>query len=272
MLFRNVIIFFLGTLSQNVLGEKIVLAGSDTLGSKMVIQLKEAYVAESGNKASVDFEIISEGSSQAFSSLLAGTADIGMSSRAVRKSEKLRFDAKDKNLVEHEAGLGMIGVIVNGQNGLRSLTLKQIEEIFTGDISDWIEVGGKSGKISVYGRSSISGTSMIFQNVALGSRDYGEAVQKLSGNEQVAKEVAKNVNGIGFVGMSFSKKKGLRVLKIDGVQAGLSNTSDYPLTRKLYFYTVGEASGEAGRFLKWAKTSEKAKAIIHELRFISVDE
>ena len=73
---------------------------------------------------------------------------------------------------------------------------------------DWSELGAKPGKISVYTRNTASGTYQIFQRLAMGSRDYGTASQKLAGNEQIANEVAANENGIGYVGLAFSQKEG----------------------------------------------------------------
>jgi len=142
---------------------KIVIKGSDTLGAKLVPQLKEAYV-QAGNQ--VDIEIQAQGSSHAFSNLLAGSADIGMSSRKVKDTENDKFNAAGKKLVEHVAAWDMIAVIVNDKNPVRKLTIKQIEGIFTGEITDWSQVGGKSGKISVYTRNTSSGTYKSFQKLA----------------------------------------------------------------------------------------------------------
>lgn len=247
---------------------KLVIKGSDTLGAKMVPQLKEAYVA-AGNK--VDFEIAAEGSSQAFSSLLAGTADIGMSSRDVKDKEKNAFVAKGQSLEEHVAGWDMIAVVVNERNGVRKLTTKQIEGIFTGDISDWSEVGGKPGAISVYTRNTTSGTYKTFQKLAMAKRDYGQSTQKMAGTEQIATEVAGNVNGIGYVGLSFAAKDGLRAVKVDGEAPKPRNKADYPLSRKLYYYTVGKPEGEAKKFLDWAMNSDEAKKIVEKVGFIAND-
>lgn len=248
--------------------DKVVIAGSDTLGAKMVPQLKEAFVA-AGND--VDFEIAAEGSSQAFTTLLAGTSDIGMSSRDAKDEEKNNFTAKGQSLVEHVAAWDMIGVIVNDANGVRNLSLKQIEGIFTGDIKDWSEVGGKAGKISVYTRNTASGTYKTFQELAMAKRDYGSASQKMAGNEQIATEVAGNANGIGYVGLAYADKDGLKAVKVDDVSPKPRNKAEYPLSRKLYYYTVGEPSGAAKKFLEWATKSEDAKTIIDKVGFIPVD-
>jgi phosphate transport system substrate-binding protein len=248
--------------------EKLVIMGSDTLGAKMVPQLKEAYVA-AGNKT--DFEIAAEGSSQAFTNLLAGTANIGMSSRDAKDEEKNQFTAKGQTLTEHVAGWDMIAVVVNDKNGVRNLTLKQIEGIFTGDIKDWSEVGGAAGTISIYTRNTASGTYKSFQELAMSKRDYGSETKKMAGNEQIATEVAANVNGIGYVGLAYSEKDGLRAAKVEGVTAKPKNKAEYPLSRKLFYYTIGEPSGETKKFLDWAITSDAAKAIVEKVGFIPVD-
>lgn len=248
--------------------EKVVIAGSDTLGAKMVPQLKEAFVA-AGND--VDFEIAAEGSSQAFTTLLAGTANIGMSSRDVKDAEKNNFAAKGQKLVEHVAAWDMIAVVVNEKSGISKLTLKQVEGIFTGDIKDWSEVGGNAGKISAYTRNTASGTYKSFQGLAMAKRDYGSNTQKMAGNEQIATEVAGNVNGIGYVGLAYAGKDGLKAIKIDGVSPKPRNKAEYPLSRKLYYYTVGEPEGASKKFLDWAIKSDAAKTVVDKVGFIPVD-
>jgi phosphate transport system substrate-binding protein len=247
--------------------DKLVFKGSDTLGAKMVPQLTEAYGA-AGNK--VGFEIAAEGSSAAFSNLLAGTADIGMSSRDIKSEEKDAFTAKGEEIVEHVAAADMIAVIVNDKNGVRDLTVKQIEGIFTGDITDWSEVGGKAGAISVYTRNTTSGTYKSFQEMAMDKRDYGSSTQKMAGNEQIAAEVANNPNGIGYVGLAYAEKDGARAVKVAGVSAKPKNADSYALSRKLYYYVIGEPTGEAKKFLDWATTSDGAAKVIETVGFIPI--
>jgi len=244
---------------------KIVIKGSDTLGAKLVPQLKEAYEQE-GHK--VDIEIQAQGSSHAFTNLLAGSADIGMSSRKVKSTENDKFNAAGKKLVEHVAAWDMIAVIVNDKNPVRKLTTKQLEGIFTGEITDWSQVGGKSGKISLYTRNTSSGTYKSFQKLAMNKRDYSPHCQKMEGNQQIATEVSKNPLGIGYVGLAYSKGANYRAVKINGVSAKASKVAKYPLARKLYYYTVGEPTGEAAKFLKWAMTSKKASEVIGKVGFI----
>ena len=153
-----------------------------------------------------------------------------MSSRDAKDKEKDDFTAKGQELIEIVAGYDMIAVVTNKKNGVRDLTVKQIEGIFTGDITDWSEVGGAAGAISVYTRNTTSGTYKSFQGMAMDKRDYGTNTNKMAGNEQIADEVANNPNGIGYVGLAYADKDGLRSVKIEGEAAKPRNKDTYPLS------------------------------------------
>lgn len=245
---------------------KLVIKGSDTLGAKMVPQLAEAYKAAGNN---ISFEIAAEGSSTCFTSLLSGTADFGMSSRGIKASEKNKFASAGKEVVEHVAGVDMIAVIVNEANGVKKLTKEQVAGIFTGTVTDWSEVGGKAGKINVYTRNTSSGTYKTFQKLAMGNKDYGKNSQKMAGNEQIAQEVAKDTNGIGYVGLAYSGKEGVVSVAVDGVLPAPESAGDYALSRNLYYYTVGQPTGEVAKFITWATTGEDAARIIERVGFIA---
>jgi len=245
---------------------KLVIKGSDTLGAKMVPQLSEAYKAAGNN---VDFEIAAEGSSTCFTSLLAGTADFGMSSRGIKSKEKNNFSAKGQEAVAHVAGVDMIAVIVNEANGVKALTNDQVAGIFTGKITDWSQVGGKAGKIKAYTRNTSSGTYKTFQKLGMKDVDYGKNTQKMAGNEQIAEAVAGDVNGIGYVGLAYANRDGIAAAKVDGVEPTPANQKTYALSRNLYYYTVGEPTGEVKKFIDWSLTSPKAAEVINGVGFIA---
>lgn len=102
----------------------------------------------------------------------------------------------------------------------------------------------------------------------MNKRDYGTSTQKMAGNEQIATEVANNPNGIGYVGLAYAEKDGLRSAKIEGESAKPRNADTYPLSRKLFYYTVGQPEGEAKKFLDWATTSDAAAKVIESVGFI----
>lgn len=245
--------------------EKLAVKGSDTINAKLMPRLADAYKA-AGNE--VTFEIEDKGSSSAFTNLEAGTADIGASSRDVKDSEKEKFTAKGQELMEFVAAVDMIAVILNEKNAVGNLTLKQVEGIFTGEITDWAEVGGKPGKINAYTRNETSGTYATFQKLAMAGRDYGSDTQKMEGNEQIATEVAGDANGIGYVGKAYASKEGVKTASVDGVAFDDKNKASYAIARNLYYYTVGTPKGTAAEFLVWAIHSDAAADIVSDTGFI----
>jgi phosphate transport system substrate-binding protein len=144
-----------------------------------------------------------------------------------------------------------IAVIVNAANPIKGLTKKQVEQIFTGEVADWSAVGGAGGKISIYTRNTSSGTYSDFKELAMKKRDYAGGSQKMAGNEQIAAEVGKNANGVGYVGLAYDKAPGVKAMPIDGVLSSVQTVQNktYPYSRPTFYYTNGEPSGLVRQFL-----------------------
>jgi len=240
--------------------DKLVIKGSDTLGAKMIPKIAEAY--ENKNPGS-KFEIAAEGSSTGIAAIIDGTAHIGMSSRELKGKEKAAAGANGVRLVKTVVANDAVAVIVNESNPLTKLSLKDVERIFTGDVTNWSAVGGKSGGISGYTRNTSSGTYAFFQKFALAGRDYGSATQKMAGNEQIATEVANNPNGIGYVGLAYVGAKGIKVIAVDGVLPSpkTANDGSYTLARGLNCFTNGAPTGAAKKFLDFALTAPGQKIV-----------
>src|SRR5205823_2213299 len=148
--------------------------------------------------------------------IVDNTAQIGMSSRRARPTEMSAATAKGVSLKPTIVAFDGIGVIVNAGNPLSTLTKRQVEQIFAGDITDWPQVGGTAGPISIYTRNTSSGTYADFKELAMKKRDYAPSSQKMAGNEAIASEVAKNPNGIGYVGLAYLKDPGIKTVSIEG--------------------------------------------------------
>jgi len=225
----------------------------DTLGAKLIPQLAESFKA-AGNKG-VKFEIAAEGSSTAFPALANGTAQIGMSSRKVKEDERTFCKTKGVYLKEHPVCRDMLTVIVNKNSPVNNLTKDQVSKIFTGQIKDWSELGGAPGNISIYTRNTSSGTYKDWQKLAMGGRDYVSTSLKMAGNEQIAQEVAKNKNGIGYVGLAYSKTPGTKAISIDGVEPIEANAKKYVYSRICYLYAPDKPTAEAAAFIEYVKSS-----------------
>jgi phosphate transport system substrate-binding protein len=230
--------------------DKLVIKGSDTLGAKLVPQLAEQFKAQ---HPGTTFDIAAEGSTTGIAAIIDGTAQIGMSSRRAKPAEVSTASSKGINLKPTIVAYDGIAVIVNAANPVKSLSKKQVEQIFTGEVADWSGAGGSGGKISIYTRNTSSGTYSDFKELAMKKRDYAGGSQKMAGNEQIAAEVGKNPNGVGYVGLAYTKASGVKVVPIDGVLPSVQSVhaKTYPYARPTFYYTNGEPSGLAKEFLSF---------------------
>ncbi|MEI6714313.1 MAG: phosphate ABC transporter substrate-binding protein [Verrucomicrobiota bacterium] len=248
--------------------EKIVIKGSDTLGAKLVPQLAEAYKAANPG---TEFSIAAEGSTTGLAAIIDGTADIGMSSRRAKPTEQSAGAAKSVTLSPTIVAYDAMAVVVNEKSPIKNLTKAQVEQIFTGEANDWSAVGGNAGKISIYTRNTSSGTYSDWKELAMNKRDYASGSQKMAGNEQIAAEVAKNPNGVGYVGIAYTKAPGLKVVSIDGVvpSAATVRAKTYPYSRPTFYFTNGTPSGKAKAFVDFT-LSGKGQAIVDQVGFVSI--
>jgi phosphate transport system substrate-binding protein len=248
--------------------DRLVIKGSDTLGAKLVPQLAEQFKAQ---HPGTTFDIAAEGSTTGIAAIIDGTAQIGMSSRRAKPAEVATASGKGVNMKPTIVAYDGMAVIVNSANPVKSLTKKQVEQIFTGEVTDWSAVGGSGGKISVYTRNTSSGTYSDFKELAMKKRDYAPSSQKMAGNEQIASEVGKNANGVGYVGMAYTKAGGIKVASIDGTvpsqQTVLAKT--YPYARPTFYYTNGEPGGLAKEFLDFT-TGPTGQKIVAQVGFVPI--
>lgn len=256
--------------SANALAEKLVIKGSDTLGAKLVPQLAEQFKAQNPGTT---FDIAAEGSTTGIAAIIDGTAQIGMSSRRAKSAEMGAAAAKGVHMKPTIVAYDGLGVIVNSSNPITNLTKKQVEQIFTGDVTDWSAVGGKSGKISIYTRNTSSGTYSDWKELAMKKRDYASGSQKMAGHEQIAAEVGKNPNGIGYVGLAYMKAGGIKVLTIDGAapsQQAVRNKT-WPYARPTFYYTNGEPTGVAKQFVDFT-IGPTGQKIVDRVGFVGIHE
>lgn len=247
--------------------QKLVIKGSDTLGAKLVPQLAEEYKVKNPG---VSFEIAAEGSTTGITAIIDGTAQIGMASRRAKTTEVSGAQAKGVNMKPTIVAMDGIGIIVNGSNGVTGLSKRQVEQIFSGDITDWSAVGGSAGKISLYTRNTASGTYGDFKTLAMNNRDYASSSQKMAGNEQIVAEVSRNPTGIGYVGLAYIHENGVKVVPIDGLLPTKETVLNhkYIYSRPTFYYTNGEPTGEAKKFIDFT-LSDEGRKIVEQVGFVA---
>lgn len=255
-------------MAVNTRADNLTIKGSDTLGAKLVPQLAEEFKAQ---HPGTNFDIAAEGSTTGFAALIDKTAAIGMASRPAKPEEISAAAAKGVTLKSTTVAYDGIAVIVNSGNTVNSLTKRQVEQIFTGEVTDWSAAGGTAGKISTYTRNTSSGTYSEFKELAMKKRDYAPDSQKLAGNEQIASEVGKNKNGVGYVGLAYSKAPGVKVVAIDGASPSKESVlgKTYPYARPTFYYTDGDPKGAAKEFLDFT-LSDAGQKIVEQVGFVPI--
>lgn len=223
-------------------------------------------------------EIKAHGSSTAFKALQEGLADIGMSSRRVKDSERdTLLPLGDLMTPEHEyvVALDGIAVIVNRANALEKLTRKQVADIFAGRITNWKDLGLPPGPIVVHARDDKSGTFDTFKHLVLGNDVLTASAKRYESSSELSDAVAADPWSIGFCGLGYINKSKELAIQDEGVPIRPSpfsvSTEDYPLARRLYLYAPRhDPNSHVARFLAFVLGREGQDAVTKH-GYVSLD-
>lgn len=217
------------------------------------------------------------GSGVGIAALLDGTTHIAMSSREIKMAERLRLQDAKAIVKEAIVGFDALAVVVHPNNPLTQLTRTQIAGIYTGEIKNWKELGGKNQKIVPYARETSSGTYEFFKEIVLGNREYHNAVLSLSSNGAIMQSVQQTEGAIGYIGLAYLNPsvKALLVSFDEGktfVAPTFENAQQrtYPVLRPLYYYYVEQHQARIKKYLDFV-FSAQGQTIIQEIGYIPVN-
>ena len=212
-----------------------VSTNGSTSMEKVIGALSEQFMADNSG-VSVTYD--PTGSGAGIEAASNGSADIGLASRALKDEEKAG------GLTETVVALDGIAVIVNAGSKVEDLSVEQIAKIFTGEITDWSEVGGEAGKISCIGREAGSGTRDGFESIT-GTKDACKLDQELTSTGGVIEAVAGNANAIGYASLSAVEGKDtVKAVTVGGVACTEETVLDgsYAIQRPFVLVTKTDAS------------------------------
>jgi phosphate transport system substrate-binding protein len=252
--------------------------GSDTIVN-LALAWAEKYQAEHPD---VRISVTGGGSGTGIAALVNKTVDIANASRQIKPEEVNEAKSNGIDPLEHIIARDAIAVIVNPENPVSRLTLKQISDIYSGKISNWSEVGGENRPIVRLSRETNSGTHVYFLETVLrlgNSKDktlFSTDTLLLPSSEGIVAEVRQNPNAIGYDGLGYVPKdlKMIAIAKEAGgayVLPSIATVNDktYPIARDLYMYTNGEPTGVVKQYLDWI-LSDEAQKIVADLGFVPV--
>ncbi|MDN3640434.1 substrate-binding domain-containing protein [Simiduia curdlanivorans] len=285
------------TLAQGLL---FTAKGSNTVGAELVPQMAEHYLQSKGlvniSRQALDKEneyrvlgflpnqtkpsyidIAAHGSSTAFEGLDDHTADIGMSSRRIKSEEvqKLKpLGEMESFAAEKVIAIDGLAIIVHPQNRLDALTSEQVAKIFSGEISHWDQLGAGQGEIVRYARDENSGTWDTFKNLVLGKLPLANGTARFESNDELSKQVANNLRGIGFVGLAAVNKAKALAIYNQGTEPMQPTkiavaTEDYLLSRRLYLYLSPNSSNPyINDFIHFAQ-GQAGQAVVENVGYVS---
>ena len=241
-----------GAASETVSG--IVNTDGSTSMADVMAVLQETF-AEVQPDVTVNYS--GTGSGAGIEAVLAGTADIGLSSRALKDEEKA------EGAVENIVALDGVAVVVNPANGVEDLSVEDIAKIFTGEITNWKDLGGEDLEIAVLGREDGSGTRSAFEEI-VGVEGTCVYKNEYGSTGDVIGNVASNPNAIGYASLS-AVNDTVKAVKVGGVAPSEETVKDgsYAIQRPFVMVTVEgtELSPAAQAFLDYAMSDEVAEYI-----------
>ncbi len=231
-----------------------VATDGSTSMEKVIGALSESFMA---NNADATVTYNPTGSGSGITAVQEGTCDIGLSSRALKDEEKAA------GLKETILAYDGIAIIVHPDNPVSDLTIEQIDQLYTGEITNWKDVGGNDAQVVLIGREAASGTRDGFESIT-GTKEKCQYRQELTSTGDVITAVSQNPDAIGYASLA-SIKDSVKALNVDGVTPSEDTVKDgsYKVQRPFVLVTVeGKAlTPVAQAFFDYAASSDAAAII-----------
>ncbi|WP_332820960.1 phosphate ABC transporter substrate-binding/OmpA family protein [Pseudomonas sp.] len=282
-------------------GSALHIQGSNTIGATLGPALVRGLLEEQGLRAirieagaadneqkiigsdsdgrRVTIEVAAHGSGTGFTALQDGSADLAASSRPIKASEASALaalgDLQSRD-AEQVIAIDGLAIILHPSNPLGALRIDQLAQIFSGELQDWAQLGGKTGPITLYARDDNSGTYDTFKELVLAAHGttLAASARRFESSEALSDAVSQDPHGIGFIGLPYIRQAKAVAIAAGESQAMLPSatliaTEDYPLSRRLFLYN------QPGLPNPWAKAlvvfahSPRGQAIVAQSGFIA---
>jgi phosphate transport system substrate-binding protein len=250
----------------------ITVKGSDTVLPLSQKQAEE-YMKEHPDAS---ITVVGGGSGVGITALLENTTDIAMSSRPMKMDEKMKFKNSNREFKEIIIAYDALALVVNPVNKTERLTRQQLENIFTGKVTNWKEVGGKDLKIVALSRETSSGTYEFFKEHVMDKKNYASTVLSMPATGAIIETVARTEGAIGYVGLAYLSKdvRAIAVSSDDGktfVAPSVSSAQQgtYPISRPLYYYYSADKESLVKPFVDYL-LSEAGQKNVDAIGYVSL--
>lgn len=248
-----------------------ITASGSTALQPLADQIAKKFI-ESNPGANISVQ--GGGSGTGLSQVLQGAVDIGNSD--IFAEEKLKPE-EAKTLVDHKVAVVGFAVVVNNKLKVDNLSKENLIKIFTGQVTNWKEVGGEDMKIQLINRPKSSGTRATFKKYGLDGKEEAEGTALQEDSSGAVKKAIQATDGaIGYLALSYlteDVRKDIKVLKLDTVEANKDNITagKYPIWSYEHMYTKGEPKDLTKAFLDYMVSSD-VKSLVEKLNYIPISD